>query len=184
MPVSLWWYTCYIWVMCESWLDFRPFALLHNKVSQCPLEGRCLMMPVSDQASNSWRSDRIQGERPAERNSWEATVMPSAADSHFRWVLALFVCVWVCVCLQHEHLQTGGCVWMWSCRSNIFFYTLFFYTLRGNLSVNFACCTEDMRSKGTQSLTLPCALRQSKANSRIFFFWNTQHTDLSYNSHM
>lgn len=67
-------------------------------------------MPVSDQALKSPHTEGIQGERPAEWNSWEAAVMPSAADSLFRWVLALRVCV----CAQCKYLQCEGCVPEWA----------------------------------------------------------------------
>lgn len=103
-------------------LTLAPFLCC---VTECPLEGECLTMPVFDQASEG-----IRGERPAERNSWEAAMMPSAADSHFRWVLALYVCV--CVCVAVITLRT--------------FFS--FYS-----AVNFARCTENMRPKGSQSIT-------------------------------
>lgn len=71
-------------------------------ITVCPLESECLMLLEYNRALKSSGSERITGERPAERNSWEAAVMPSTTDSHFRWVLALlrvcaFVCVFVCV---------------------------------------------------------------------------------------
>lgn len=69
-------------------------------ITVCPLDSECLMMLEYNRTLKSSGSERITGERPAERNSWEAAVMSSTSDSHFRWVLALLcvcVCAFVCV---------------------------------------------------------------------------------------
>lgn len=47
----------------ESWFDFAPLLCC---ITECPLEGECLMMPASDQASKSpglWRNKRRKASR-------------------------------------------------------------------------------------------------------------------------
>lgn len=88
------------------------FAPLLCCITECPLEGECLMMPASDQASKSpglWRNKRRKASRKKQ--------LGGNRDGEHYWQplqvglgpLCVCVCmntVWLCVCLcvQHEYL--------------------------------------------------------------------------------
>lgn len=92
-------------------------------------------MPVSEQASHSPLLCRNERRKASRKNSWEAAETPSTTDSHFRWVLALYVCVCVCEhsaisCVHGINIRGGEdlCVNEWKA---LVTEETFFFLLKG-----------------------------------------------------